>query len=217
MKQIMTITICSICAAAAGYMATTWHYQVGLFESNIIRNGLIESKSSQRWAQPISLSGAPNLHKVSDALYRSAQPRAEGFQSLHAMGIKTVVNLRQENDDPELAKGLGLKLVHIPLMANKNPNQEQVNQFLELVNDPANLPILVHCRAGADRTGTMCAIYRIACRGWSVNDALSEMVHGGFGFHSSFDNLSRYIEQLDAPQVRSLLKSPQPQTKPASH
>lgn len=38
-------------------------------------------------------------------------------------------------------------------------------------------------RHGSDRTGTMCALYRIAVQGWSKEDAIREMTAGGFGFH----------------------------------
>lgn len=41
------------------------------------------------WAAPVSMNGVPNLHKVSDTLYRSAQPTAEGMANLKAHGIKS--------------------------------------------------------------------------------------------------------------------------------
>ena len=46
------------------------------------------------WAQPLLVDGVPNLHKVTDRLYRSAQPTAAGMRRLEAMGIRTVINLR---------------------------------------------------------------------------------------------------------------------------
>ena len=61
-----------------------------------------EAPSANRpahWAQPMQVDGVPNLHKVSDSLYRSAQPSAEGMANLKAMGIVTVVNLRSFHCD----------------------------------------------------------------------------------------------------------------------
>ena len=52
-----------------------------------------------RWAESMAVEGVPNCHKVSDALYRSAQPNAEGMQNLKRMGIATVVNLRSFHSD----------------------------------------------------------------------------------------------------------------------
>jgi hypothetical protein len=53
----------------------------------------VENRPSN-WAQPVKLDGAPNLHKVTDKLYRSAQPSAEGMKNLKNLGIKTIINLR---------------------------------------------------------------------------------------------------------------------------
>ena len=47
-----------------------------------------------KWAERIELPGVPNFHKVSNDLYRGAQPTAEGMKRLEKLGIKTVVNLR---------------------------------------------------------------------------------------------------------------------------
>ena len=58
-----------------------------------------EEKRSPKWAQPIKLEGASNLHKVSGVLYRSAQPDAAGFRNLKKMGIRTVINLRSFHSD----------------------------------------------------------------------------------------------------------------------
>ena len=48
---------------------------------------------SEKWAVPMACAGVPNLHKVSDRLYRSAQPTAEGMTNLVALGVKTVVGI----------------------------------------------------------------------------------------------------------------------------
>jgi len=51
------------------------------------------------WAQPLLVPGVPNCYKISDNLYRGAQPTAEGMQHLEAMGIKTIINLRSIHSD----------------------------------------------------------------------------------------------------------------------
>ena len=48
----------------------------------------------------------------------------------------------------------------------------------------------------------MCALYRIAVQGWSRAEALEEMTQGGFNFHSIFDNLPEWVEQLDIESVK---------------
>ena len=55
----------------------------------------------EKWAVPMTCAGVPNLHKVSDRLYRSAQPTAEGMTNLVVLGVKTVVNLRDNHSDSD--------------------------------------------------------------------------------------------------------------------
>jgi len=59
----------------------------------------------------------------------------------------------------------------------------------------------VHCQHGADRTGMMTAIYRIAVEGWSKEDAIKEMTEGGFGFHAIWKDLPVYVRTLDVERI----------------
>jgi len=153
------------------------------------------------WAQPIDVKGVPNLHKVSGTLYRSAQPTAEGFRNLKQMGIKTVLNLRAFHSDRDEMGDTGIRGEHI-YMKTWHPEREDVVKFLRIVTDPQRTPVLVHCQHGADRTGTMCAIYRVAVQGWTKEDAVREMTEGGFGFHEIWRNLPPWIAELDIESIK---------------
>ncbi len=152
------------------------------------------------WATAIEKTGLPNLHKVSDSLYRGAQPDKEGFRQLKAMGIKTVINLRSFHSDRDEMGDTQLRREHIWFKA-WNAEDEEIARFLKIVSDTNHTPVFVHCQHGADRTGTMCAIYRVAVQGWSKEDAIKEMVEGGYGFHAIWQNLIRYIRQLDIAAI----------------
>ncbi len=153
------------------------------------------------WAQPIQLEGVPNLHKVSETLYRSGQPTAQGMTQLERLGIKTVINLREFNSDHEELRGTKLVGIAIPMTA-WHPEDEDVVRFLRVVLHEAHTPILVHCQHGSDRTGTMVALYRIVVQGWTRDAALKEMVEGGYGFHGVWDNLVHYISRLDINTIK---------------
>jgi protein tyrosine/serine phosphatase len=196
-RRIRLLPAYLLLAVGITYLATTWYYQIGLFGENGLRDSALELRDSRQWAQPLDLPGMPNAFCVSDDLYRGAQPTAEGLAELRKLGIKTVINLREENSDAGLANGADFKRVHIPLIAVINPTDSEVRRFLQTVCDPQNQPVFVHCRAGADRTGTMCAVYRIVVQGWDRQAALDEMTKGGFNFHSTFQNLVRYIQTKD--------------------
>ncbi|MDH4319082.1 MAG: dual specificity protein phosphatase family protein [Desulfobulbaceae bacterium] len=160
-----------------------------------------EQQRPASWAQAQHLAGVPNFHKVSDILYRSAQPTDEGMENLKKFGVETIVNLRSFHSDREKIGYTGMAYEHIYMKA-WHPEEEDVVRFLQIVTNPRRSPVLVHCQHGADRTGTMVALYRIIVQGWSKEEALREMTEGGFGFHEIWVNLLPWIEKLDIEKIR---------------
>jgi protein tyrosine/serine phosphatase len=87
-----------------------------------------------------------------------------------------------------------------------HPEMKDVVRFLRLAGDPARRPVFVHCKHGADRTGMMVAFYRIVRQGWTKKQAIREMVHGGFGFHSIWDHLIGFVRDADIDKLRARLR-----------
>ena len=123
------------------------------------------------------------------------------MRSLKDRGILTVVNLRSFHSDRDEIGNTGLAYEHIYMKA-WHPERKEVVRFLQLVTDPKRTPVLVHCQHGADRTGTMIALYRVAVQGWSKEDAIREMTKGGFGFNEVWINLPDWIRILDVESIR---------------
>jgi len=169
--------------------------------ANNVRQTPTQQAQGRQWAEPLDLPGLPNLHKVCDQLYRGAQPTAEGMKQLEKLGVKTVVNLRYVTSDRDELKGTGLAYEHIN-MVSFYPVTADVARFLRIVTDPNRTPVFVHCQHGADRTGTMCAVYRVAVQGWSKDQAIDEMTKGGFGHHAIWKNLVQFIRELDIDEVK---------------
>lgn len=125
-----------------------------------------------------------NLGAVGPRLLRGAQPTAAGFGQLAAQGVDTVINLREERQaEKGTVTALGLRYVPLALTPVGPPTIAQGEAFLSAVTDPANGKVFVHCYHGADRTGAMIAIYRIAVDGWSVDRALGELP--GYQFNAA--------------------------------
>ena len=118
-----------------------------------------------------------NFGKINDNYYRGSQPNQEEFAQLKRLGVKTVIDLREDYKKTEetWVRDLGLNYVRIPLKTRVAATEEQWKYFLSLVNDPANLPVYVHCKGGRHRTGAMTAIYRITHDGWTADQAYREM------------------------------------------
>ena len=200
-QSCFVILLVILVVLLAAYLVSEYRF---LFDSHLINKQRQAETINvhKKWAERIELPGLPNLHKVSDDLYRGAQPSAEGMRQLEKIGIKTVVNLRSSHSDRDELQGTGLAYEHIEMTAWGKPENEDVLRFLQIVSDSNSLPVFVHCQHGADRTGTVCAVYRIAVQGWNKDEAIEEMTKGGFGFHSIWQNLPDYVRNLNVQNIK---------------
>jgi tyrosine-protein phosphatase SIW14 len=149
------------------------------------------------------IPGIPNFAKVSHELYRGGQPTREGFAQLRRMGITTIVNLRETGTDRLGLRGMGMDYVHLRVNPN-GPTDEEVAAFLAVLQEAENLPVFVHCKMGADRTGTLVAIYRVMHQGWPMEEAVKEFPR--FGFHDVWAGLLDYLEQFDPERIEQMLE-----------
>jgi tyrosine-protein phosphatase SIW14 len=125
-------------------------------------------------------------------LYRSGQLTPAGFKrALTDYRIKTAVTLRPVRDpsanatadtwEEDVCRERGVRFVRLaPHEEGEAGLDEMARGFLAVLDDPANHPVLVHCVAGRDRTGTMCAIYRMEYDGWEPARAAAEMTEHEF-------------------------------------
>ena len=184
--------------AAAMFLGRSWLRGDWPFEHRAVH---VPAARGSGWATPIAGAGLTNAHQVAPGLYRGAQPTAEGMKTLQAMGIRTVVNLRNLHSDRDELEGTSLKYHHLHV-ATLFPEHDEIVSFLRIAADESNQPVFVHCMHGSDRTGMMCAAYRVVIQGWPKDEAFREMRDGGFGFHGDFQHLLRQIEKLDVEAVR---------------
>jgi protein tyrosine phosphatase (PTP) superfamily phosphohydrolase (DUF442 family) len=147
--------------------------------------------------------GVANFAKVDGALWRGAQPTAEGFRNLERLGARTVVSFRADHDDLELLRGTGLKYLRIPSLAF-HPTAPHLAAFLKVVQDPANWPVFIHCAQGRDRTGYNAAAYRIVVQGWTAADALAEME--AFHFNRIWISNPGFLRRLDPEAMKEAVR-----------
>lgn len=152
-------------------------------------------------------------------LYRSGQPSGSQLAAMVSRhNIRTVVNLRKadaiEKDkkarqEKDFAKAHGVRFVNIPY--NDTDAGTQIPEFLALVADPANQPVLVHCAQGIERSGVMVAAFRMKTEGWSLARALDEMRRFGFKREKS-PGMQKAVETFAATLSPSQAPAPPPTT-----
>jgi tyrosine-protein phosphatase SIW14 len=169
------------------------------------------SSSSVSFAQRVSLTGVPNMGKISEHLFRGAQPDISNLVELKKRGITTIVDLRSESFHTRQlerahAESLGLRFVSIPVGGFSNPTSKQLAQFFSLLRQTPPENVFIHCHFGEDRTGVFIAAYRIAFEKWSADQALSEM--NAFGFnHTWHPSMITFVRQFpDRIQSDAVLK-----------
>jgi len=165
-----------------------------------------EPGRNPRWAVPVDLPHTENFYRITPNLYRAAQPSAEAFQEYEKFGIKTVINLRSKNSDRKYLKGGStLRLIEVPMKAWDVDDDEVIAVMRLIKNEPG--PILIHCQHGADRTGIMVAMYRLVFENWTREEALDELVGGGYGFHKIWKNIPKYIKEVDVAGIKAAVNA----------
>jgi protein tyrosine/serine phosphatase len=146
-----------------------------------------------------------NFGCVNENYYRGAQPQEKDYAALASLGVKTVIDLEREGEASEqrLVEANGMKFFRLPMNTTSKPDADTVERFLNLVNDPSNQPVYVHCHGGRHRTGVMTAIYRLTHDNWSADQAYGEMkqyeFNKGFGHSALKDYVYGYeVETREA-------------------
>lgn len=154
-----------------------------------------------KWAHSVIGAHLDNLYQVSPDLYRAEQPGREDMADLKALGIQTLMNLREYHDDGDFFDKAGFTRLHHPMAAGSVRAEDLVIVLRQI--HQARKPVLVHCWHGSDRTGFVVAGYRLVFQGWSKADAIDELRRGGFGYHErTYPNVKKTIERLDVDAIR---------------
>jgi len=172
---------------------------------------------------PVAASvGIDNFGQVSPHYYRGAQPKGGDYAKLAALGVKTVIDLTKDGEAQEasLVKAAGMSFHRIPMTTHEPPSKDRVKQFLEIVNDPANQPVYVHCQGGRHRTGVMTAVYRMTNDHWTADQAFAEMKKYRFGadfLHPEFKQfVYGYAPEWRTPEVAAISISDEATTAAAA-
>lgn len=160
----------------------------------------------ETWGRPVVSDRLDNWYQLDEKIYRASQPSRRGFEDAVKFGIKNVLNLRDNHSDNFEAKGLKIKLYRVEMEADDVIEADWVTALKIIKN--ADGPILIHCWHGSDWTGLLCAMYRITFQNWSKEDAIDELINGGYDFHKMYDNLPGWIANVDVAKFKGKIFAP---------
>ena len=157
----------------------------------------------------VELRSSHNFYQISSILYRSEQPDHVLLDDLQKHQISKVINLRGRDKNQDILGNSGFNLIHIPIhtWAIDREDLLKVMQQIQLAKDK-NEKVVIHCYHGSDRTGASIAMYRIIFQNWSIQDALREMKHGGYGYHVIWQNIPKIFTPENIKWIREQLSNP---------
>ena len=125
-----------------------------------------------------------NFHTIKPGvLYTSGQPRRMDYtRLLYKYHIATIVNVRSAsehrernwyNEEITWVRDNGVKYQEMPIeKGNYFPDKETQDQFLDIMADKENLPVLLHGSSGKKRVSMLTAVWLIKSSGLSVKETI---------------------------------------------
>jgi protein tyrosine/serine phosphatase len=136
-------------------------------------------------------------------IYRSGQISAPLIKKiLKEHNIRVIINLTSMGpDNPDklaeekAAAKLNIKVLRFPMSGNGTGD---INDYAAAVAaianaEKQNLPVLVHCAAGAARTGGVIATYRLLVQKTDPNIVENEMEKYGYAIHDNKRSLRQFL------------------------
>jgi protein tyrosine/serine phosphatase len=145
-----------------------------------------------------------NFGEMTPTLYRGGQPLENDFKDLAALGIKTVIDLRTRPEPygRRCVEAEGMRYINIPMSDTEYPKSDDIQQFLEIVDDPASGKLFMHCAGGRHRTGVLGAVYRFTHDGWNYEQVYEEMKSYDFYTLWLHGAMKRFVQDYSAKVSR---------------
>jgi protein tyrosine phosphatase (PTP) superfamily phosphohydrolase (DUF442 family) len=154
-------------------------------------------------------SDVPRVLCLDDSFATGGQPSEKAFAKVAASRFRSVLSLRTADEgidlkrERSLVEENGLRYFNIPVVSSA-PRAEQADEFVKLVSEKSNHPMLINC-ASANRVGAFMMIYRVLEQGWSEEKALDEALKIGLRGDELKKFAQSYIARHKTKQTRQSL------------
>jgi tyrosine-protein phosphatase SIW14 len=161
---------------------------------------IVAQTRNTNWATKVEAKHLDNFYKLNDSVYRCEQPDKKAFKALEQFGIKSDLNLRDDQSDKERLKKRDIERYRVKMNSKEVIEAEVVEALQDILHAPK--PIVVHCKHGADRTGVVIAFYRIVFCNWTKQQAIDELKNGGYHFKTKYVNIIKLIEKANIKAIK---------------
>ena len=154
-----------------------------------------------------------NFHKVDKNFYRSAQPSPKQLEKIiKKYKIKTIINLRGAEKisilekERAICKKLNVNLIEIKYHSRGIPSYETIKNTKKLL-ESIEYPVLIHCKAGSDRTGLVATLYLYFIKNIPINKAIKQLNFFPYG-HIKYGKtglIDFYFEEFIKSKEENLL------------
>ena len=151
-------------------------------------------------SQQTSTVNIKNFGQMDERFFRGGQPKENEYRELAALGIKTVIDLREDPKEYEkpAVEALGMRYVNIAMSDKDYPPAAKIEEFLKLIDDPATGKFYVHCAGGRHRTGVIGAVYRFNHYGWDYEKVYAEMKKYDFYTRWGHGDMKKFVKDYAA-------------------
>ncbi|XP_068665281.1 inositol diphosphatase DSP5-like [Aristolochia californica] len=152
-----------------------------------------------------------NFSMVDREIYRSGFPTEENFMFLQSLNLKSIVYLCTEPYPEPNAQFLlshGIQLFQFGIEGSKEASasmpKETILEALQIVLDVRNHPLLIHCKRGKHRTGSLVGCLR-KLQNWCLTSVFEE--YHRFAVAKARISDLRFIELFDISCLRDSVYS----------
>ncbi len=118
--------------------------------------------------QPTELPGLHNLVAFHDGLISGSQPEGDaGFDTLAAMGVRTIISVDGAEPEVEKAESRGMRYIHLPISYNGIEDARRLELTRATRDAMRDGPVYIHCHHGKHRSAGAAAVVA-AHLGWAT-------------------------------------------------
>lgn len=180
-----------------------WSNEPAMNSAQLLNSVASEARSGE-WATLVDKR--LNWYAMRPGVYRSALPDSQAQPLLNELGVKTVVNFYQRSDSAWLSDPQ-VRQIHLPFHVDRVTDTDVIAALRSIRKSEQLGAVLLHCKHGQHRTGLIAAMYRIFYQGWSKDEALAELYHGGFGGVERLGDVEEYLRKVDIAKVKNALET----------